>query len=61
MSVIDFAEEQPNIYVILGIDEFENDRVLAVCSCYDRAKKYCAEFLCETDFYDVWMEKHTVL
>jgi hypothetical protein len=63
MSVIDIREIQsahPSIvYVILGIDHEENDRVIAVRLTYDEAKKYCINTLATDDrYYDLWIEKH---
>lgn len=67
MSVIKFSDIKPEIYVILGIDENEHDQVLAVCKNYVDAKRYCIKYLmkgtnvCETPFYDVWIEKHQII
>lgn len=60
MSVIKFpfcAE----IYVVLGIDAHEHDQVIAVCASYEGAKLYCIQCLAETEFYDVWIEKHELI
>lgn len=58
MSVIKIQDVDSLVYVILGIDAHENDQVLAVCRSYEIAKRYCMECLVETEFYDVWIEKH---
>lgn len=57
---VDFSETQ-QIYVILGIDANAHDQVLAVCRTYDDAKQYCIDYLMETEFYDLWIEKHHIL
>lgn len=57
MTVIDFA---PLVYIVLGIDGNQNDQVLAVCSCYEGAKRYCVDTLVQTEFFDVWIEKHII-
>lgn len=49
------------VYVVLGIDANEHDQVLAVCRTYEEAKRYCIECLAETEFYDVWIEKHPLV
>jgi hypothetical protein len=61
VSVIKFEEVQPLVYVALGIDAHERDQVLAVCNSYESAKRYCIECLVETEFFDLWIEKHPVL
>lgn len=53
-------KSNPDVYVIMGIDTDENDQVIAVCRCYEDAKKYCAKWLMETAYLDVWMEKHPI-
>lgn len=58
MPVIDFPSE---IYVILGIDDNEHDQVIAVCRNYEDAKRYCIKYLMQTEFYDLWIEKHPLL
>lgn len=61
MSVISIQEDESIVYVILGIDAHEHDQVLAVCRTYEAAKQHCIEYLCETEFFDLWIEKHPVL
>lgn len=60
MTIVEF-EEQMLLYVILGIDEYANDRVLAICRNYEDAKKHCIRCLYQTEYYDVWIEKHTLM
>lgn len=63
MSVIDIcdAATPPMVYIILGIDHEENDRVIAVRRTYDEAKKYCINSLANDDrYYDLWIEKHPI-
>ena len=61
MKVVNIKEIKEEVYVILGIDAHEHDQVIAVCGSYEKAKKHCAQFLCQTEFYDLWIEKHEVL
>ena len=61
MTIVNFESEEELVYVILGIDEHEHDQVLAVCKSYQDAKQYCIEYLAETEYYDLWIEKHPVL
>lgn len=49
------------VYVVLGIDEYEHDQVLAVCRSYEAARQYCIDCLAGTEFFDVWIEKHCVI
>lgn len=49
------------VYVALGIDSQEHDQVIAVCASYDEAKCYCMKTINETEFFDLWIEKHPVL
>jgi hypothetical protein len=49
------------VYIILGIDANEHDQVLAVCHSYDDAKQYCLQYLRQTEYYDLWIEKHVIL
>lgn len=58
MSVIEISK---TVYVIMGIDAYENDQVIAVCATYKDAKRYCVEHLAETEYYDLWIEKHPIL
>lgn len=48
------------VYVVLGIDANEHDQVIATCTNYEKAKKVCARFLATTEFYDLWIEKHSL-
>lgn len=59
MTVFDFKETE--VYVILGIDENEHDKVLAVFYSYSDAKRYCHETMHDTEYYDLWIEKHPVM
>jgi hypothetical protein len=61
MSAINLHDIDQHVYVILGIDEHENDRVIAVRPTYEEAKNYCVKFLALHDFYDVWIEKHPLM
>lgn len=61
MDVINFSEPSDQVYIIMGIDSNEHDQVLAVCRSYDDAKGFCIEYLAETEYYDLWIEKHIVL
>jgi hypothetical protein len=49
------------VYVVLGIDEHEHDQVLAVFNSYSDAIKYCCRTTHDTSYYDLWIEKHSVL
>jgi hypothetical protein len=59
VAVVNFNEEL--VYIVLGIDEHEHDQVLAVFKTYYDAKKYCTQTMNETDFYDLWIEKHPLM
>lgn len=61
MSAISISSIRPMVYVILGIDSNEHDQVLGVCSCYEDAKQHCIDYLRDTEFYDIWVEKHSVM
>ena len=61
MHVIKLEAPPITAYVILGIDENEHDQVLAVCLNFDDAKRYLIAYRCETPFYDLWIEKHSIL
>lgn len=50
-----------HVYVILGIDENEHDQVIVVCRSYEQAKRYCIRYLLDTEYYDLWIEKHLVM
>lgn len=48
------------VYVILGIDAQGHDQVIAVRRDFPEAKHFCTKCLGETEFYDLWIEKHEV-
>lgn len=50
-----------HVYVVLGIDEYEHDKVLGVFDSYQRAKQYCVKSLVDTEYLDTWIEKHPVM
>lgn len=54
-------DQSQQVYVVMGIDEHENSQLLAVCSCYDSAKRYCIHCVVESQFYDLWIEKHCII
>ena len=54
-------EIQPAVYVILGIDAYENDKVLAVSYTFEEAKRWLIKFTAETEYFDLWIEKHALL
>lgn len=63
MSVIDIGPTPTPafVYVVLGIDYEQNDRVIAVKRTYEEAKKYCINSLSRDDeYYDLWIEKHPI-
>ncbi len=60
MCVISLQQGQ-SVYVVLGIDGNEHDQVLAVSISYQEAKNFCVQCKCETEFYDMWIEKHQLL
>lgn len=49
------------VYVALGIDANEHDQVLSVFQTFDDAKNFCASVMGETEYYDLWIEKHPVM
>jgi hypothetical protein len=53
--------EQTTVYIVLGIDEHSHDQVLAVFNSYGDAKKFLASTTHETNYYDLWIEKHPVM
>lgn len=62
MEIVEFDSKSDIIYVVLGIDENANDRVVAICRTYETAKNVCARTMCdETELYDLWIEKHPIL
>lgn len=48
------------VYVILGIDAHQHDQVLAVRYTFDEAKKFMLRLMSETEYFDLWIEKHSV-
>lgn len=52
---------QTTVYIVLGIDEHEHDQVLAVFNAYYDAKNFCASTMHVTSYYDLWIEKHSVM
>jgi hypothetical protein len=58
MAVINFPAL---VYVVMGIDVNGHDQVIAVRKNFREAKQYCVECLAETEFYDLWIEKHELL
>lgn len=60
MKIVSIGEASI-VYVILGIDAHEHDQVIAVCSTYELAKDHCIKFLAETEYYDLWIEKHELI
>lgn len=48
-------------YIVMGIDEHGHDQVLSVFNAYNDAKSFCARTMCQTLYYDLWIEKHPVL
>ena len=61
MPVVSISQAKSCVYVILGIDEDCNDRVLAVAETFENAKEYLCRYSSETPFYDLWIEKHSLL
>ncbi len=53
--------QERSVYIVLGIDEHEHDQVLAVFNSYSDAKNYCCEMMGDTEYYDLWIEKHPVV
>ena len=50
-----------SVYIVLGIDEHEHDQVLAVFHSYCDAKRFCCQTMHDTEYYDLWIEKHPVM
>lgn len=48
------------VYVVLGIDAQANDQVVAVCASFTKAKEIIAGVI-YGKFFDLWMEKHTLI
>ena len=61
MSVVKLSDFRQQVYIIMGIDGEGCDQVVAVCRSYNEAKEYCILYLAQTEFYDVWIEKHPIL
>lgn len=63
MTVVKFQNysEQSTVYIVLGIDEHSHDQVLAVFNSYNQAKKFLVSTSSETLYYDLWIEKHSVM
>lgn len=61
MAAIKLDQSETIVYVVLGIDAHEHDQVLAVCGSYEDAKRHCTRCLVESEFYDLWIEKHVVV
>ncbi len=55
------AADPEMVYVILGVDVHEHDQVLTVCRTYEAAKSYCLHYLRDTNYYDLWIEKHPLV
>lgn len=56
--MIDYIE---NVYVVMGIDKHAQDQVLAVCESYPKAKDHCIKCMANTEFYDLWIDKHPLI
>jgi hypothetical protein len=54
-------EKKEEVYAVLGIDADGSDRLLAIAKTYEEAKRYCTQCLIQSEFYDTWIEKHSVL
>jgi len=61
MIVTVISLKQTTVYIVLGIDEHGHDQVLSVFNSYYDAKSFCAETMHDTDYYDLWIEKHPVM
>lgn len=61
MTIVKIPAMEHLVYIILGIDANEHDQVLGAFLRYEDAKKYCIEYLAETEYYDLWIEKHPLL
>lgn len=46
------------IYIVMAIDENQNDKVLAVFSSFSKAKDFCTGFKTLEKLYDIWIDKH---
>ena len=49
------------VYLVMGIDEFEYDHVLGAFYSLRDAQKFCTQMMCESIYYDLWVEKHPVM
>lgn len=61
MSVFNIDEATQFVYVILGIDAHQHDQVLAVRYSFNDAKKFMLKMTAETEYFDLWIEKHLVI
>lgn len=62
METIDFRPlEETAVYIILGIDAHEHDQVLGVCQSFELAKRFCMRWESETEYFDLWIERHPVI
>lgn len=59
MTIVKIKATQ--VYVVLGIDEHGHDQVLSVFNDYRDAKHFCHFTMHETEYYDLWVEKHPVM
>lgn len=59
MAIVKLRTQE--VYVIMGVDAHEHDQVIAVCHSYEGAKRYCLTYLTQTEYYDLWIEKHTII
>ena len=62
MTVIKLSQTSEAVYIVLGIDEHEHDQVLGVFnSYYDATNECCHVMMKNSDYYDLWIEKHNVM
>jgi len=59
VTVISLNETE--VYIVLGIDEHEHDQVLAVFYTYYDAKNYCCQMMYDSEYFDLWIEKHSIV
>lgn len=55
MSIVALSEE---VFVVLGIDAHEHDQVLGIYRTFQEAKRQCIKIPIDSEFYDLWVEKH---
>lgn len=60
MAVVKFSELENSVYVVMGIDHNGHDQVLAVADSCAKAKALIGEQPCH-EYFDLWVEKHTLL